>query len=304
LDGVNASIARRVSRGAALEDALERDPAVPAWYRCLVLLGLRTHNMEGALDVSNRMATTIDDSRQTAVSAFYYPLIVCGLAYLGMIGFCLFLVPTLEKTFYDLRLQPGPGLRTLLAVRDAMPFWIAVPPVLLLLWFLWRRLVTRNAGVANGRWMWLPGMSRSISQARWASFAETLAMLEASGMPIKESLPLAACSVGDTRLNEAGWDLAAGFDHDAAPSDDTAAAKRFPPFLRWAILQSDATIGRKRALEMAARVYRLAAERSAERSRILTPIFVCVILGGGVTLLYALSVFVPVVELLYALASA
>jgi general secretion pathway protein F len=193
------------------------------------------------------------------------------------------------------------------AVRDALPFWVAVPPVLLLSWVArqsWRKSRGAHFGTRTGRgFMWLPGMSRSVIGARWASFAETLAMLDGSGVPLKESLPLAACSVGDSRLAEAGQALAASLEDDQLPGDDSPAVREFPPFLRWAILHSESTIGRGRALEMAARVYRQAAQRSAERSRIVAPMFVCVILGGGVTLLYALAVFLPVVEMLRALAS-
>ena len=44
------------------------------------------------------------------------------------------------------------------------------------------------------------------------------------------------------------------------------------------------------------------AERRAEWSRIAVPIVACVILGGGATLLYALALFLPITELLQALA--
>ena len=116
-------------------------------------------------------------------------------------------------------------------------------------------------------------------------------------------MPLAAGACGDAQLLDAAKSLAAAFAHGGVPGDDNAAAKQFPPFLRWALLHSEATTGRARALRMAADIYRQAAKRREERLRIVAPMVVCVVLGGGVTLLYGLSLFVPVVQLLRAMAS-
>ncbi len=304
LEGASALVARSVSRGASLQEAIERDPMLPAWYRCLVLVGLRSGDMGAALDASHGVAASVEQSRETVSSAFFYPLIVCAMAYVGMIGFCMFFVPTLERTYDSFDLEPGHVLKILLGVRDTLPYWIAVPPLLLLV-LVWRsRRKKPAAGSRSGRLFdRLPGASRSVSDARWASFAETLAVLEQSGVPVNEAVPLAACACGDARLQEAGTAAATDLEKGKRTSDDSAAAQRFPPFLRWAMLDSGATIGRARALEMAGRVYRDSAERRAARSRIVTPMVVVVLLGGSVTLLYALAVFVPVIDLLWALSS-
>jgi hypothetical protein len=49
-------------------------------------------------------------------------------------------------------------------------------------------------------------------------------------------------------------------------------------------------------------MYRESAERRAARLRTLAPIVALVLFGGTVTLLYGLTLFVPVVELLRTLA--
>jgi hypothetical protein len=54
---------------------------------------------------------------------------------------------------------------------------------------------------------------------------------------------------------------------------------------------------------MAAGIYRESAKRREEKLRVITPIIVCVLVGGGATLLYGLSLFVPLVQLLRAIAS-
>src|SRR5262249_25568303 len=97
--------------------------------------------------------------------------------------------------------------------------------------------------------------------------------------------------------------LAASLSNGQTPGDTNPAVRQFPPYLRWALLHSVETIGLGRALTSAAEIYRQSAQRRQERLRIVAPIAVCAVLGGGATLLYGLSLFVPVVQLLRTLAS-
>jgi type II secretory pathway component PulF len=192
-------------------------------------------------------------------------------------------------------------------LRDTLPYWIAIPPVALLALAAWRYYAQSRrdlSGGRAGRWLaWLPGMSRAMFQQRCANFAAGLASLVAAEVPLEDGLRLAAGTCGDATLSEGARALAAAFQQGQVPGDDSPAARAFPPFLRWALLDSDAAVGRGPALQMAANLYRESAERRAERLRVVAPILVCVILGGGVTLLYGLALFVPVVEMLKAVAS-
>lgn len=120
-------------------------------------------------------------------------------------------------------------------------------------------------------------------------------------MPLEKALPVAAGAYCDSQLAEGAQALATTITNNQTGGGDSAAAMRFPPFLRWALFQSESTVGRSRALRMAAALYRQSAGRRMERSRLVSPLIALVVLGGGVTLLYCLAVFVPVVQLLRAL---
>jgi general secretion pathway protein F len=305
LKKINATVSRRVHRGESLAEALDDDEAVlPGSYRSMVELGLRTGNWAAALDGSNRLAESVDASRYAIRSSFVYPLIVCSLAFVGLVAFCLYFVPTLEAMYASLQKQPGSGLRVLQSLRNTLPYWIAIPPVILLLVVakLWQSSVLRI--VSSGRpGSWLPGMTRSTYEERCASFAAALATLTENAVPFAEALPLAAGTCGDARFVTAAESLAATLSAGQTPSDNSAAARQFPPYLRWALLHSNETIGRPRALNSAAEIYRQSAQRREERLRIIAPIAICAFLGGGATLLYGLSLFVPVVQLLRTIAS-
>jgi len=85
-------------------------------------------------------------------------------------------------------------------------------------------------------------------------------------------------------------------------SDQTPPMQHMPPLLRWAIWHADDSVGRSRALRMAADLYRNSAERRTSRLRVLAPVVTCVVIGGGVTLLYALALFIPVAQMIQGLA--
>lgn len=307
LEKINAAVARRVSRGATLTEALEGDDqAVPAAYRAMVQFGLRVGNLYAGLDDSHRLAESAEKSRYGVRSALFYPLVVCCLALAGMVGFCLFFVPTLQDMHSSLGIQPGSGLQVLESLRDALPYWIAIPPIALLLVIVWQfRIMSKRVltdAQSTGLLGRLPGMSPALFQQRCAIFADTLATLLAADVPLEEGLRIAARACGDAGLSEGAQALAAALKQGHVPSDDSPAVRRFPPFLRWALLHSEPTPGRTSALQMAANIYRESAEWRSERLRLVAPILACVIVGGGATLLYGLALFVPVVEMLKALA--
>jgi type II secretory pathway component PulF len=302
LELINATVARRVNRGESLTEALEGDEGdVPAAYRSAMQFGLQTGNLSAALEGSSQVAEAVEDSRVTFESAIVYPLIVCVLAYVGLICFTLYLVPTLGEMYTTLDLKPGPGIRALRALRMTIWYWAFFPPLLLVLlagW--WLRFRQRGAVVPRVRW--LPGTSRIIFQQRCARFAAALARLLDNHVSLPDALTISGEVCGDKTLARGAKSLAAAEHEGHWPADSSALALEFPPFLRWAIWHADATTGRARALDIAAKMYRESAERRAARLRTLAPIVALVLLGGTVTLLYGMTLFVPVVELLRTLA--
>jgi type II secretory pathway component PulF len=307
LERINSTVARRVARGESLSDALESDDDdIPPAYRSLTQFGLATGSLPEGLDESNRVAESVDESRFALESALIYPLIVCCVVYFGLIGMCLFLLPTWEEMYESLRVPPGTGVRVLRVVRDALPLWATALPALLFLLFAWRfgaRWRRKAHGVEPaGLMSHLPGVSQTIFQQRCARFADSLEDMLRRGTPLDAALEIAADGSGDDNLRDGGRSLAEAVRHGKLPADDSPTARLFPPFLRWALLHSEATTGRERALEIATTIYRDSAARRSERLRTLAPIVILVLVGGTVTLLYGMALFVPFVEMLHTIA--
>jgi general secretion pathway protein F len=307
LEKINALVARRVSQGATLAEAIDEDNKVvtPA-YRCLMQLGLQTGSLPAALSGSNRFAASVEESWHSVALALLYPAIVCCLALVGLAGFCLFLVPILQNTYQSMRVADGPGLEILLILCGTLPYWIGIVPLMLLALVVWNRRKSQpmaSHARAARLLSLVPGMSRTIFQERAANFSETLATLLDGGTPLPDAMRIASDAWNDPPMAEATRSLAANLRQGQSLSDDSHFAARFPPFLRWALIQSEATTGRARALRMAAGVYRDAAKHGQQRFRVLAPMVTAIVLGGGATLLYGLALFVPIVQLLRGMAS-
>jgi general secretion pathway protein F len=301
---IGAAVARRASAGASIPEALQ-DRDVPASYRAVVQCALAGGDLAQALTGASRMAEAEDEARHAVRASLRYPLVICGLAYLGIILFSLFLVPVLDSMYQSMAIQTGWGLAVANALRTALPFWVAIPP-LLLLWVVvmlrWSAGRSTASGNSGRMLALLPGMSQIASLQRWARFAETLAGYLDADVSWPQALR-SSSSAWESEIDRQGTlALAESIERGETPREDSPFAAGLPPLLRWAIWHGDHAVGRSRALHMAAGLYRHAAERRIQRLRVVAPIVTCLVIGGGVTLLYALVVFVPVTQMIQGLA--
>jgi general secretion pathway protein F len=300
---INAAVARRVDRGVSLSEAVaEEDRLLPAIYRTVVSAGLRCGRLPAALEALSQYTRPMLDVRRILGSAFVYPIIICMLAYVLFVGSCLLLWPQYDPLLADVGTGGGTVFHVMRMLRDSLPFWVAIPPVLLVaLLFSWFRSGSSRGLSSRGlpaALIWLPGVSWVAADQRCAGLAELLALLVEHGVPLHESLRLAARANGDHTLASAARQMATAAEQGQPLNQDSEAARQFPPFLRWALTSSAEANAVARSLRLAAETYRRRAERRAESLRIVIPVLTCVVFAGGVTLLYCLSVFGPFVRLI------
>ncbi len=291
LERINAAVARRVSQGASLTTAIENDDKLltPS-YRSMC-----SENLAAGLRSSNQLATATLQSRQTTRLALIYPLIVCCFAFVGLIGFCVYFLPVLESTYGSMRIAAGSGLQTLESLRATLPYWASAVPLAALVIAGWR--INSRSGFRP----LLPGSSQAVLQQRAANFAESVATLLESDVPLPEALRLTADAWTDASCHDATQRLAAALGQGPVAESSHMIAS-FPPFLRWALISSQPVVERSRALRIAARVYRHAAARSHRRLQVVIPMVIGLALGGTAVLLYGLALFVPVIQMLRGLA--
>lgn len=294
---INAAVTRRVQSGASLQDAVSEDDSIlPPKYQSVVSAGLRCGQLPAALEAVSRYSQPALEVRQTLRSALVYFFFICLLAYLLFVGACLFLWPAYDPLFAES--DSGATFPVMAKVREWLPFWFALPLVLLV-----ALLVSsfRSSWPPGRLWSWLPGFSTIATDQRCATTAEVLALLVEHEVPLDEAFRLAVRTSSEGESTFAVGQMPSAVVPGQPLSQDIGASSQLPPFLRWALTSSTDGDNLARTLRLAASTYRHRAQRRAEWLRVMVPTLTCVVLGGTVTLLYCLSIVVPFIQLIRAL---
>lgn len=301
LGRINASVARRVAGGASLDEALTTvaPPLHPSYLR-VVRKGLLGGQLDRVMNDTSRSAEATSQLRGGLRTALIYPLIVVGLALVGLALFSVYLTPVFTGLHAEFGLPDSPGVKFLSAIRASLPYWGLLLPVLVLV-ALWRWRLLRQGRSGEQGWKWwsgLPAVAQAVASEQRAAFAERLAALLRGGVPLPDALRQLAVQTEDRQLAGAAKDISVAILDGRTFNSTAPVITVLPPMLRWALVQGDDSAGRAEALETTAAVYRSWSAQWSERSRVGLPLVACVLLGGGATLLYGLTLFLPVTELL------
>jgi general secretion pathway protein F len=309
LGALAATLAERTGRGEPLLQVLaEQSAGLPPVYRAVVEDG-------------------VAETRRGIVAALIYPLLVLLLA-CGMFAFfSRGIAPAMAATFEPFRTAGRAVFATWTAWGSVAGYAAAIVPLLILILAAAWWYQSRRAAIADPRRSalllgWLPWVGETLRCSQTAAFAEVLALLVESEVPLPTGVVLAAQSCGNPRLISAATQLAErlqrgetlgtnvgqAFQPDAesaklrpeSPTHRTGA--EFPPLLRWLMAAGQRQGALLPALKHAAETYRRRAEQQADLVRVLLPVVLTVAIGGSATALYALSLFVPYTSMLRALA--
>lgn len=270
LNLLEEELPRRVAAGDSTEQTLEfLAITVSPSYRGLIEEWLVGADLTASLDRHRAAAEAACSVPRTLAYRLAYPVFVAILACLGLALMGHTTLPVVEATYSDLREPVGGGVAWAQQIRSTSFVWVWALPIALLAGLFW---VRRDR----------PGRRTSTkapTRNQCAKVSYSLASLLRSGLSQGVAMPLAALSGGlaakSPRPPLLAWAEAGASTEDAASASDFIAIGDF---------------------------YRNLAQRRVRRSTTLAPIVACVVLGGGATLIYALALFVPVVDLLWTLA--
>jgi general secretion pathway protein F len=318
LGRISGILAERMTRGETLPHILATSPEqFPPLYRAIVQAGIRSGRLAAALEETSASIRRLAALRRLVMLAMIYPLIVFFVCY-GM--FLFFAVKIAPLIYRAAPLEHPPVvLRAIASIHNGIEWWGAILPAIVLTlaimwWYRSRQTLVLQTGGSARIFGWVPSFRRLLDETRAAGFAETLALLIDHDVPLSEAMTLAAEASGDFRLISAATRLAdevsAGIvksnsaaanrettDRDASGSANAA----IPPMLQWLIATGARQPALGKALRDAADSYRRRAVRRADWLRVRLPVVLMLGIGGTVTVLYALALFVPWTSLLYEL---
>ena len=278
LEEFSSLVSLRVGRGQSLEQAIADEPKLPPQYRAALSTWLSCDDSSVALDQVTRPAMARQQLGFSVGQSMVYPLVVLTLTYFAFLYLCSITAPKIEAMYAQLSQSPSSSLAVLVAGRNLIPIWGPLLPLLLVLTLVWWRWNSKRVS-----WTWMPFGSRYLDAMRNADDAQQLARLTESGLSIQESLILVRPFAGEANV---------------ASSPKDATVRSLPSLLRWAVSSDLGGEPAPRILRFVADTYRQNARRQATIWRVVTPAICGVLLGGTFVFGYALSLFLPVVQLL------
>jgi general secretion pathway protein F len=323
--------AQRSARGEPLDQAIQEYAGqLPPAYRAVVQAGMKAGRLSAALEAVAASARRLAETHRTVAIAVTYPLLVFIVAWGGMVFFTRAVAPSLADMFLSFHV-PGYGFVAAMA-RLGQTAWYwgpAVPIAVVLLLAVWWYASARP-NMLHGRradWLfgWLPWVGSMLRWSRAATFLEILTLLVENHTPLDEAVILAAEACGDAKTLRAAQRLAAALrqgwtgpetgtqlvcaQHPSGRSGKLAASPfpagdpAFPPLVNWLMLAAGRDGALLPALRHTAAAYHRRARQQSDLLRMFLPVFATVVVGGTITALYALTLFIPYSTMLRSVSS-
>lgn len=295
LGRLSERLAEHMNAGAFLPEALAAEGSrLPGAYRAVVEAGLESGRLPEALESLTRYARSMAEVRRRLALALIYPCVVLGVAYVLFIAFILSLVPQLAAMYESSRLPVRNWLPAFESLHRTVIYWGPAVPIVMVLLLVafgpWRG----PQRLFPGRFGWVPG----LHHYHRAMFTNLLAILLEHEVRLAEALRLAAEATEDRAFIGETAKLADNVQSGRSLRESLPAATRFPPFMKWMMTTGEQQGALVPALRQLSEVYRRRASRQARLVQLVLPVVLTLGLGGSVVFAYALSLFIPLSDLL------
>ena len=301
LANVADQLSEQVSQGRSIEEAIESvGNAIPAAYRSLLAAGKRSGRLPELLSSLSQMAQSLAHLRRQLRLALIYPTIVFVLSYGLFTGFVLIVVPQLLRSHVVFRTEETFVTQTMRSLTETVGVWGPIVPGVLIVFGI--LMVLQHLFLSGGRQLlggirWLPG-AHDVALSR---FSRVLALLVEHDVPLPQACRLSGASAGNSALHQAGERLANHVEAGNSLSSAVNAESRLPAFLKWLMTVGEQQGSLASSLYQATSVYEHRALAKLDWFRRVIPPTLVLLVGGAITLVYGLSLFIPMTELLRSL---
>lgn len=290
----------RVMEGHTLADGLSDFPqAFPELYRATVAAGEQSGYLDAVLERLAEFTESRQQLQQQVRNALIYPVALVVTA-VSIISFMLaYVVPKVVYIFENYDAELPLLTRIMIGTSDIIrDYWFVIIAVIILTIIGIRQLLKKEGPRRKYHRLLLrlPVVGRLTRGINTARFTQTLSILAGSGVPILESLRIAAQVVVNMPMREAVEEASLRIREGAMISRSLAASKLFPPMTTHLISSGEASGKLEEMLGRAA----INQEREvdgliATLLGIMQPLLVIVM--AGVVLLIVLAILLPIFEI-------
>jgi type II secretory pathway component PulF len=230
------------------------------------------------------------------VASLIYPLFLFLLAWGLFVLFVTKIADALLIVFEGSSVPAARVLDTLAPLQHTVHYWgpaVPVAAVLLFAWWAYRssRASLLQPAAAGTVFGWLPWLGSMVRSYRQAAFAEVLRLLVEHGVPLPQSIRLAAEATCTTRMRRGAEQIAASIERGERLGGSVDRAPGFTPVLEWLLRSGHDTGTLQSALCHAADVYDRRARRLAMSAQLYLAPLLTLLIGGTVTAAYASLTF-------------
>ncbi|MGU9978175.1 MAG: type II secretion system inner membrane protein GspF [Candidatus Oxydemutatoraceae bacterium WSBS_2016_MAG_OTU14] len=289
-----------LAEGRSLAYALKNSTyKFPVEFIATISAGEETGHLEEVLD---RLADDVEvqgKARQSLVNALIYPFLMLAVAVTIVVLLLIYVVPQMTRVFTDMD-QDLPALTVgLIAVSE----WLQDYGIYLFGTIFGSATVfvvrLRDPGFRK-KWdiftLGVPRIGYLIILANVSGWARSLGMLLESGVPILESLSIAAERVHNIALRESLDEASTRVREGASLHKALLKAKYFPPFLVHMISSGESSGTLDKMLIKVADYYEQRLKSVIDGTlKLFEPMLV--IIMGGIVMLIVMAVLVPIIEM-------
>jgi len=290
----------RVMEGHSLADGLADFPkAFPELYRATVAAGEQSGHLDAVLERLAEFTETRQMLQQQVRNALIYPIALVVTA-VAIISFMLaYVVPKVVYIFENYDQQLPLLTRIMIGASDFIrDYWAVLIVGTVAAVYGIRQLLKKEGPKRKYHHLLLrlPIVSKLTRGINTARFTQTLSILAGSGVPILESLRIAAQVVVNVPMREAVEEASLRIREGAMISRSLAASRLFPPMTTHLISSGEAS---GRLEEM---LHRAAINQEREVDGLIATLLgimqpLLVIVMAAVVLMIVLAILLPIFEI-------
>lgn len=295
-------VCRAVEEGKSFSESLAQHPKVfNQVYVQMIRAGETAGILDQMLDRLAQMGEHEEAIRSQIRSATQYPSIVLVTISLVFVFIMTFVVPRFSDLFGRFHTALPLMTRILLGISSVFQrHWTIVlgAVALLIAGFPWFSSIPFVRGKIDSWILKLPVFGALFQKIYWSRFAQIVGLLSQGGVPIVETLRVAAEVVGNRRAAAAIHGIAEGVSEGKGLSEPMKNSKFFPPTLVHMVKVGEESGRMDELLLRASEHYDTQVAYELKRLGVLVEPLLLAALGAMVLVL-ALGVFIPMWNMIY-----
>lgn len=287
--------------GRDLASSFAKHPDIfPKLYVSIVSVGEETGTLDKSFQRLTEYLAQEKDMHDRVKGAMRYPVIVMITIVLAMMFMSTFVIPKFAPVFAQIKGELPLPTRMLLGSSDVVRnYWMHCLGVIALIVFGVRSWLK----TPEGRMKWdtlklrVPVMGKLMYEATLSRINRSMAISLSAGMPMTQTLAVIARSSGNVFMSERIQMLASNVERGESLHRAASASGLFSPLVLQMIAIGEETGALPELLDEAAGYYEREVDHSLKNlSSSIEPILIVIV--GGMVLVLALGIFMPLWEVI------